>query len=311
MNSIQTLSSILGLSFASGVNLYAAVLVIGLGSRYGFLTGMPGELHVLANPVVLVIAGAMYFLEFFADKIPFVSVVWDSVHTFIRPIGGAALALASASNLSPLAQILAMLAGGSIALGTHSTKLGYRLLAHASPEPVSNSVFSLAEDFGVVGLVVLVYKHPVAAVSVVAAMLVAIALIAPFLLRAMKFLARGFSARFASWFGGGGSECEKPVWLMRELGAPASGSWRVYQCFARTIPGVPRMKPGYLAVGPERTVFATKGLFGAKVLSVDHLELRRGLVYDCVSGRSGDRQATLYFTKDRASRFQPASAAAS
>ena len=121
MNSIQTLSSILGLSLASGVNLYAAVLVVGLGERYGWIGGLPGELHLLANPIILIVAGVMYILEFFADKIPFVSVAWDTIHTVIRPLGGAALALASAANMSPLAQAVAFLAGGSIALGSHST----------------------------------------------------------------------------------------------------------------------------------------------------------------------------------------------
>jgi hypothetical protein len=188
VNSIQTLSSILGLSLASGVNLYAAVLVVGLGERYGWIGGLPGELHVLANPIVLIIAGAMYFLEFFADKIPFVSVAWDTIHTVIRPLGGAALALASASNMSPLAQVLAFLAGGSIALGSHSTKLGYRLITHASPEPVSNSIFSLAEDFGVVGLVLLVYKHPLAAIVVAIALMILMAVMVRYMVRAIRFV---------------------------------------------------------------------------------------------------------------------------
>lgn len=308
MNSIQTLSSILGLSFASGVNLYAAVLVVGLGTRYGWLSGLPSELQVLAHPLVLTIAGVLYFLEFFADKIPFVSVVWDSVHTFIRPLGGAALALASASGMSPFAQVLAMLAGGSIALGTHSTKLGYRLLAHASPEPVSNSIFSLAEDFGVVGLVLLVYKHPVAAIAVVLALLIAIALVAPFLIRAMTFLLRGFTARLTSLFGVRRSPERPPAWLERELGPEAIGNCHVRRCFARSIPGVSLMKAGYLAVCGARTVFAAKGIAGCRVVPVDRLEIRRGLIFDLATARVGDRRATMYFTKDGAGQLQPAPA---
>lgn len=200
MNSIQTLSSILGLSLASGVNLYAAVLVVGLGERYGWIHGLPGELHLLQNPIILIVAGVMYFLEFFADKIPFVSVAWDTIHTAIRPLGGAALALASASNMSPLAQAVAFLAGGSIALGSHSTKLGYRLITHASPEPVSNSVFSLAEDFGVVGLVLLVYKHPLAAIIVVLVLLVLMAVMARFMVRAIKFVFQRITGRLNNLF---------------------------------------------------------------------------------------------------------------
>ena len=201
MNSIQTLSSILGLSLASGVNLYAAVLVVGLGQRYGWIGGLPGELSVLANPIILVIAGVMYFLEFFADKIPFVSVAWDTIHTAIRPLGGAVLALAAASNMSPLAQVVAFLAGGSIALGSHSTKFGYRLLTHASPEPVSNSVFSLAEDFGVVGLVLLVYKHPLVAIIVAIVLMILMVVMVRFMVRAIKFVFQritGWTARLSA-----------------------------------------------------------------------------------------------------------------
>lgn len=196
MNSVSLLSSILGLGFASGVNLYASVLVVGLGVRYGWLQGLPGDLQVLANPVVLAIAGVMYFLEFFADKIPYVSVAWDSVHTFIRPLGGAALALASAAHLSPEMQAVAMLAGGTAALGAHSTKMGYRLIAHASPEPVSDSIFSLAEDAGVVGLVSLVYLHPVVGLAVVCVLLVAVF----FALRLVIRVLRGVARRVGSWF---------------------------------------------------------------------------------------------------------------
>lgn len=198
MNSIGTLSSVLGLSFASGVNLYAAVLVVGMGQRLGWISGLPGDLHVLENPIILGIAGVMYFLEFFADKIPYVSVAWDTVHTVIRPIGGAALALASTAKLSPEVQALAMLAGGSIALGSHSTKMGYRLLAHASPEPFSDSIFSVAEDAGVVGLVLLVYQHPLAAVCVAVGLLIGMVILLRLLLRIPSFLwnrMRGFTRR--------------------------------------------------------------------------------------------------------------------
>lgn len=311
MSTIQTLSSVLGLSFASGVNLYAAVLVVGLGTRYGWIGGLPSELHVLANPVILGIAGVMYFLEFFADKIPFVSVVWDSVHTFIRPIGGAALALASASHMSPVAQMAAMLAGGSIALGTHSTKLGYRLLAHASPEPVSNSIFSLAEDFGVVGLVLLVYKHPAAAISIVVAMLIAIALIAPFLYRVMVFVARGLAARLRTLFGGRGGAIQPPAWLQRELRAHAPNRWRVHRCFVRAMPGVPLIKHGYIAMGGGRTIFAAKGVLGPKLVPLDGIEIRRGLIFDVATGLVSGRRVTMYFTKDRPDQLQRAAAVTS
>jgi hypothetical protein len=195
-NMIATLSSVLGLAIASGVNLYAAILVTGLAIRFGWATGLPGDLRVLAHPAVLSAAAVMYALEFFADKIPFVSVAWDAVHTFLRPLGGAALALAATANLSPMAQILAVLAGGSIAFGSHATKMGYRVLAHASPEPVSASIFSLAEDFGVAGLVMLIFRHPLAALFAIAALLIGMAILLPLIAR----IVTSFFKRVAGWF---------------------------------------------------------------------------------------------------------------
>lgn len=311
MSAIQTLSSILGLSVASGVNLYAAVLMVGLGLRFGWISGLPAELHALTNPIVLIIAGVMYFLEFFADKIPFVSVVWDTIHTVIRPLGGAALALASASNMNPTMQVIAFLAGGSIALGTHSTKMGYRLLAHATPEPVSNSIFSLAEDFGVVGLVLLVYKHPWIALGIVIAALIAMALVAPLLFRTIGFLFSGLAGRLKSLFGGAVAATVLPVWLERELVRDGERHWDAYRCFARCFPGVSKFKPGYLAMSGSRMVFATKGYMGPRIMPIDDVQTSRGLMFDIVTVRSGRNRGTIYFTKDSSQQIPAVSGAAS
>lgn len=298
MSAVQTLSSILGLSLASGVNLYAAVLVVGLGVRYGWISGLPAELHALAHPIVLIVAGVMYGLEFFADKIPFVSVAWDAIHTVIRPLGGAALALASASDMNPTMQVIAALAGGSLALGTHSTKMGYRLLGHATPEPVSNSIFSLAEDFGVVGLVLLVYKHPYIALGVVAGLLVAMALIAPVLFRTIVFLLSGLGGRFKSLFGASAPVTQLPAWLQRELLREGRTNWTAQRCFARSFPGVSRLKRGYVAVSGARMVFAAKGYTGARIVPIQELQTSRGLMFDILTVKAGEKQGTLYFTKE-------------
>ncbi len=171
MGSLQTLAAILGISVVSGINLYATVLTIGLAIRYGWVTGLPPDLQVLAHPVVLIAAGAMYAVEFIADKAPFITPVWDVIHTVIRPLGASLLALGAAGNLDPKMQVLAVLAGGSIALGTHSTKMGVRLAAHATPEPVTHSLISLAEDVGVVGLLILAWQHPLIAIPVLLGLL--------------------------------------------------------------------------------------------------------------------------------------------
>ena len=109
-SSLTSLAGLLGLSFASGVNLYAAVLVVGLGLRYQLLSGLPAELEPLAHPAVLITAAVMYGAEFFADKIPFVSAIWDSVHTFVRPLGAVVLALTATQRWTLL--YLGVLASG-------------------------------------------------------------------------------------------------------------------------------------------------------------------------------------------------------
>ncbi len=190
MGTLQTLSGILGLSFVSGVNLYATILTVGLGLRYGWIRGLPDDLNVLSHPAVLIVAGVFYAAEFVADKVPFFTPIWDTVHTVIRPLGAAALALGAAADLSPLMKVVAMLVGGSIALSTHSTKMGVRLMAHTVPEPVTHSAISVAEDVAVVSLAALAMTHPLVALPVFLLLLVAV-----FFLIRMAFRAlRTFSA---------------------------------------------------------------------------------------------------------------------
>lgn len=152
MNIIQILGSTLGLGLVSGINLYATVLVVGLGIRLGFVVLRPElvQLQVLSSPVVIAVAGLFFVIEFLADKIKWVDSIWDAVHTFIRPLGAAAIGATALGTTNPEAVVVAMLCGG-VALTGHSTKAGVRLLVNHSPEPFSNVVVSLLED----GLVVL------------------------------------------------------------------------------------------------------------------------------------------------------------
>ncbi len=186
MESLSTLSGLLGLSFASGVNLYAAVLVVGLGIRYHLLQGLPAELGVLGHPLVLGIATVMYLAEFFADKIPVVSALWDGIHTFVRPLGAVAMALTATSNLGPLEQTLVGLVGGTVALSSHATKMGVRLLAHGTGEPVTQAGMSVAEDVFAVSLVVLAAQYPYLALAVVALLLIIIACLLPLIWKALR-----------------------------------------------------------------------------------------------------------------------------
>lgn len=203
VTSLQTLSGMLGISFASGVNLYAAVLVAGLGVRYGWLPGLPKELEPLGHPAVLTLAAVLYLAEFVADKIPFLSAVWDSIHTLIRPLGAAWVALTAAGGLSPVEQTVAGLLGGAVAFTSHATKMGVRLLVHSSGEPFTQVGLSLAEDVAAVLLVILVSQHPYVALTVVALLLLAIAFLLPLIWRAVWTLLLKLGGACGRLFGRG------------------------------------------------------------------------------------------------------------
>ena len=145
---INTIALTMGAAWASGVNLYAAILVLGLLGHTGNIALPPG-LEVLTNPVVLVAAGVMYLVEFFADKIPGVDTGWDTVQTFIRIPAGAVLAAGAVGEVNPAIVLTAALVGGGLAAGTHATKAGTRVLINTSPEPVTNWMASIGEDAAV------------------------------------------------------------------------------------------------------------------------------------------------------------------
>lgn len=147
---LATLALLLGVSWASGINLYAVLLVLGWGGSSGHID-LPPELSVLEDPLVIGAAGVMYFVEFFTDKIPGIDSVWDTIHTFIRIPAGAMLAAGTVGDVTPALEIAAGILGGGIAATSHATKASTRLLINASPEPVSNWSASLSEDLLVLG----------------------------------------------------------------------------------------------------------------------------------------------------------------
>ena len=141
----------MGFSFAAGINLYATVAILGLASRYGWVA-LPEQYRVFDNDWIIGAALVMYVVEFIADKIPWFDSVWDAVHTAIRPLGGALIAIGTLGDASPEMKTLVGLLGGTLAAGTHFTKAGTRAAANTSPEPFSNWILSLSEDVFVVSL---------------------------------------------------------------------------------------------------------------------------------------------------------------
>jgi hypothetical protein len=174
---LVTLGRTLGFSFAAGVNLYATVAILGLAARYGWVE-LPPQFDAFNHDVVIGVAIAMYLIEFFADKIPYVDSLWDLIHTAIRPVGGALIAVATLGDASPAVEGLVALLGGTVAAGSHLTKASARAVVNTSPEPLSNWLLSLGEDLFVVGLGYLALQYPVAAL-VVAAVLIGLIVVLP------------------------------------------------------------------------------------------------------------------------------------
>jgi Domain of unknown function (DUF4126) len=163
---LATLGRTLGFSFAAGINLYATVAILGLAKRYGWVQ-LPEQFAVFDNDIVIGAAVFLYVVEFIADKIPWVDSVWDAVHTVIRPVGGALIAVGTLGEQSPAVEGLVALMGGTVAAGTHFSKAGTRAVANTSPEPFSNWILSLTEDIFAIGLAALALKYPAAAALVV------------------------------------------------------------------------------------------------------------------------------------------------
>ncbi len=184
----------MGAAWASGLNLYAAILTLGLLGATGNMQLPPG-LEILADPLVLMAAGVMYFVEFFADKIPGVDTAWDGLHTFVRIPAGAMLAAAAMGDINPAVQLAAGILGGGLAAATHASKAGTRALINTSPEPVSNWTASIAEDIAVIVGLWTALNHPVLYLVLLGLFILLMIWLLPRLWRGIKIVAgkvRGF-----------------------------------------------------------------------------------------------------------------------
>ena len=187
MEWFSTLSLALGSAWTSGINLYATVTVLGLLQKFG-ATKLPGGLDALDNWWIIGVAGGLYAVEFFADKIPYVDSVWDVVHTFIRVPAGAIVAYAATNQLDSSITIPAALVGGTLAFASHGTKAAARIGANFSPEPVSNWALSFIEDGIALGGVVLAVFAPMVIAAVLIIFTIIFIWFFPKVLRAIKRL---------------------------------------------------------------------------------------------------------------------------
>jgi hypothetical protein len=179
---VEAAGLLAGTGWASGVNLYGVVLLLGVLGRAG-LADVP---ELLLRTDVLIAAGALYLVEFVVDKVPLLDSAWDAVHTVVRPVGAAVLGGILAGDLGTVSEVTAAAVSGTLALASHSVKATARAAVNTSPEPVSNTVVSVAEDGLVAGVVVLAVTYPLVTLGVVAVLLVAGAAVVVLLLRTAR-----------------------------------------------------------------------------------------------------------------------------
>ena len=195
MGIAETIALSMGIAWASGINLYAAIAMLGLLGASGNID-LPPDLLILQNPLVIAAAGFMYLVEFCADKVPGVDTGWDSIHTFIRIPAGAVLAAGAVGDVSAGAELAALIAGGTLAGATHMTKAGSRALINTSPEPFSNWTASIAEDIAVIGGLWLALHHPWVFIGLLAAFILLMIWLLPKIWRGIEAVARAIGRLF-------------------------------------------------------------------------------------------------------------------
>lgn len=201
MDAVSIIALSMGAAWASGINLYAAVFMLGYMGSTGHIV-LPDELQVLSDPLVMTAAAVMYCVEFFADKVPGVDTGWDTLHTFIRIPAGAMLAASAVGDVNPAIELTAGLLGGSLAAATHATKAGSRLLINTSPEPFSNWGASITEDLLVIAGLWTALTHPIWFLTALILFIVLMIWLLPRLWRLIKTVLQ----YIGSWLGW----CKKP-----------------------------------------------------------------------------------------------------
>lgn len=204
MEVVSIIAATMGVAWASGINLYAAIVMLGLMGNMGQIDLPPG-LEILESPGIIIAAGFMYCVEFFADKVPGVDTGWDALHSFIRIPAGAMLAAGAISPLGPEAELMGLLLGGTLSAGSHFTKAGSRVLINTSPEPFSNWTASIGEDLLVIAGLWTALNHPVLFIVLLVVFIGLVIWLAPKIWRGVK---RVF-AKIRSWFSG--RKDEEPV----------------------------------------------------------------------------------------------------
>jgi hypothetical protein len=318
MEIVALLGSVAGLGLMAGMRLYATILAVGLSVRLGFVALDPGVAHlaVLASTPVLVTAGIAYLLEFLADKIPWIDSLWDSIHTFVRPLGAAVLGATAVGSVNPALQIFAILICGGTAAASHATKAGTRILANHSPEPFSNVALSFSEDFLALLGTWFSLKHPQIMFAIAALLLLLFMWIAPRYFRLLRVEVHALRALIEKYTSGssrqslGKSMPDKYEAYLGKRFNPAALEFAM-KCVAFKGVGGLRYSLGYLVFAQGHLVFLTRRwcrfrIYEARGDSVTDLEYMKGLFLDVVSFVDGKGPRSFFFFKDNSDRCKQA-----
>ena len=194
---ISIIALTMGVGWASGINLYAALLVLGIAGSTGNIS-LPVELQILQDPMVIMAAGIMFFTEFFVDKVPGVDTGWDAIHTFIRIPAGAMLAAGVVGDVSPALEVAAGILGGSMAGASHLTKASTRALINTSPEPFSNWAASITEDVAVLAGMWAMFNHPLLFLCLMVIFILLVIWLLPKLWQALKSIVKTVQRLFGA-----------------------------------------------------------------------------------------------------------------
>jgi len=293
MDVLQTLAVALGLAALSGYSLYLTVFLTGLAVHFDWIHLAPqyASLHILADPAVIIVSGILFVIEFFVDKIPWLDSLWDAIHTVIRPIGGALLAIQTLGHPGPVFNVIVGLIAAAVTFTSHSVKTGTRLIVNQSPEPFSNVAVSLGENVLLGAMFALLWSHP----------LVALAILLVFFSVAFYFLPRIWrTIRIRIWFIR--QKMKQPArrtavellatlpgpyerWFHKLVEPRQTVRWAV-PCIAGKGKLIPRDQFGYLTATEEQlsqVFFIVKGWFAsAKLFEIDDFEpsLKQRFLYD-------------------------------
>jgi hypothetical protein len=191
MNSLGILAQGLGVAYAAGINVPATVAVLGLAQRQGWIGHLPAGLDVIATPWIIVLASAIYAIEFLITLLPGLASIWETFQSLIRPVAAAVLAAATVYHVDPAMTVPAVLLGGGLAATTHGTKLGLRYAVDASPEPVTNALANLAELTTIVSVALAVWHHPYLTLALALTLLVLLILLVRRIILTLRRLLSG------------------------------------------------------------------------------------------------------------------------